>query len=56
MRIKKFGGDIIEEMKSGIRPVKTKGALRRFENLVATKPFQDAAQNLIDDPEELENA
>ena len=34
-------------------PAQARGAIRRLENIVATKPFQDAVQNLLDNPEEV---
>jgi len=43
-------------MSKVIRKESIKGSVRRLENIVATKPFQDALQNLIDDREELAKA
>ena len=43
-------------MSKVIRKESIKGSVRRLENIVATKPFQDALQNLIDDREELTKA
>ena len=39
-----------------LREEKIRGSLRRLENIAATKPFQDALQNLIDDHDELSKA
>jgi len=43
-------------MKNAIRQEKIRGSIKRLENMVATKPFQDALQNLIDDSDELAKA
>ena len=43
-------------MKRAIRQEKIRGSIRRLENIAATKPFQDALQNLIDDRDELATA
>ena len=43
-------------MSNIIRQESIRGSVRRLENIVATKPFRDALQNLIDDREELAKA
>jgi hypothetical protein len=43
-------------MKNVIRMGNFGGSLRRLENIMATKPFQDALQNLIDNSNEFEEA